>query len=145
MLQKLGGHIANCLTQAADAERRAAEASNEAVRADNETLARSWRHLAGSYRFVESLERFLLDAEKAKAARPPSETRVSKFPPFGIAFDPDSITVLTAAYNMAIEGQSASVHEIIAKGIIELASEGERDPDKLYRGALVRTSPLNEI
>jgi len=38
---------------------------------------------------------------------------------------------LTAAYQKAIDGKSASVHGIIAKRIIELASEGERDPSTL--------------
>jgi len=138
MLQKLDDHIADCLARAADAERRAAEASSEVMRADNESMARSWRHLARSYEFVQSLERFLLDADNAKGARPldpPVETEAFKFPP-GAVFDSDAIAVLTAVYNKAIEGQSPSVREIIAKRIIELASEGECDPDTLCHRAL---------
>jgi hypothetical protein len=54
----------------------------------------------------------------------------------GAVFDPKTIAVLTAAYGKAIEGQSASVREVIAKGIIELACESERDADKLCQGAL---------
>lgn len=141
MLQRLSEHIANCLERAADAERRAAEVSDEVVRLDNIRLARSWRHLASSYQFVESLERFLLDAENAEDARPPdppSETEGIKFRPPGTVFDPDAIAVLTAVYSKAIEGQPASVHEVIAKCIIDLATDGERDPDKLCRGARAR-------
>ena len=109
------------------------------MRIDNEQRAKSWRLLAGSYQFVESLERFLLDSDKAKSARPldpPMETEGPIFPLGGATFDPKTIAVLTAAYDKAIEGQSASAREVIAKRIIELACEGERDVDKLCQGAL---------
>ena len=141
MLQKLGDHIANCLARAAEAERRAAEAPNEATRIDNEQMAKAWRHLASSYQFVENLERFLLDSEEAKSARPPDppmETGDPIFPLRGATFDPKTIALLTAAYDKAIEGQPASVREVIARRIIELACEGERDVDKLCQGALAR-------
>ena len=52
------------------------------------------------------------------------------------SFDPETIAVLVAAYEDAIKGQSPAAREIIAKHIIELASEGERDPYKLCQGAL---------
>lgn len=138
MLQKLGDHIANCFARAVEAERPAAEASNEAIRVGYETMARSWRHLAGSYQFVESLERFLLDAAKAKVAPsgPPTERDVPIFPPPGAVFGPDTISAQVSAYNKAIEDQPVSAHEIIGKLIIELASEGERDADKLCQVAL---------
>jgi hypothetical protein len=138
MFQKLGDHIANCLARAADAERRAAEASSEDMRVDNERMAKTWRHLADSYQFVDSLERFLLKAEEAEGARPPEppiETEVSVFA-HGTTLDPQTIALLTATYHKAISGQPAAVHEIIAKRIIELASKGERDPDKLCLEAL---------
>jgi hypothetical protein len=58
------------------------------------------------------------------------------FPPPGTVFDPDALAVLTAAYEKAVREQASSLHETIAKRIIELASEGERDPDRLCHGAL---------
>jgi hypothetical protein len=58
------------------------------------------------------------------------------FPPPVAVFDPDAIAVLTAAYDKAVREQAGSPHETIAKRIIELASEGERDPDRLCHGAL---------
>ncbi len=140
MLQKLGDHIANCLARADDAERRAAETWNQALRLDDEKLAHSWRHLAASYQFVESLERLLLNAEKARGARPHDAPSALAVRPPGPVFDPDTIAVLTAAYHKTIEGQPVSARQEIAKRIIDLASEGERDPDKLYQGA--RALPL---
>jgi hypothetical protein len=138
MLQKLGDHIANCFARAAEAERQAAETSNQAIRVGYETMARSWRHIAGSYQFVESLERFLLDAAEAKGGLfgPPTERDVSIVPPSRAGFGPDTIGALISGYNKAIEDQLASAHEIIAKLIIGVAAEGERDADKLCQGAL---------
>ena len=57
------------------------------------------------------------------------------------AFGPDDIKVLTDAYDRARrslhdKGQPAIVQEIIAKRIIALAKDGERDPDRLCAGAL---------
>jgi hypothetical protein len=139
VLQKLGDHIANCLARAEAAERRAAEFADEALRTDNEKMAQTWRHLARSYEFVESLERFLLDGEKARNARPPDhpiETTAPAVPPFGAVFEPATLALLSAAYDKAVEGQPEGVREIIAKSLVELASQGERDPDRLCHGAL---------
>src|SRR5215469_3903057 len=139
MLQKLGDHIANCLELAANAEQRAAEAPTEALRIDHERMANTWRHLASSYQFVESLECFLLNANKARRTQPrdPANENGGRVLPLeGTTFDPETIAALTAAYDKAIEGQPASAHEIIGKCIIELASAGERDQDKLCHGAL---------
>jgi hypothetical protein len=58
------------------------------------------------------------------------------YPPPGATFDPETVAVLTAAYENAIKGQPVSTHEIIVKRIIELASEGERDPVRPSDGAL---------
>jgi hypothetical protein len=57
-------------------------------------------------------------------------------PPPSAVFDPDTLAVLTAAYEKAVREQAGSLRETIAKRIIELASEGERDPDRLCHGAL---------
>ena len=138
MLQKLGERIADCLAQAADAERRAAQTSDETIRVDNEKMARSWRLLASSYQFTESLERFLLDAGKAKGAGPPSRPVVAEAPFFsraGAPFDPGTMAALIGAHKI-LETTLASVREAAAERIVELASKGERDPDKLCRDAL---------
>lgn len=56
-------------------------------------------------------------------------------------FRPDEIKILCDAYARACKslhdkGQPAIVNEIIAQRIIALASDGERDPDRLSEGAL---------
>jgi hypothetical protein len=127
------------LALAAEAEQRAAEAPTEALRIDHERMAKTWRHLANSYQFVQSLERFLIDADRARRALPPEPANENGGRALllrGTGFDPETIATLTAAYDKAIEGLPASVRETIARRIIELASAGERDQDRLCHGAL---------
>jgi hypothetical protein len=57
------------------------------------------------------------------------------------AFDPETLGILSAAYEKAIaalhdRGQPEIVREIIAKRIIALAGKGVRDPDRLAQAAL---------
>ena len=144
MLQKLGDHIANCLTQAADAAQRAVEAPAEALRIDHERIAQTWRHLANSYQLVHSLECFLLDEDEARRTQPPNPANGNggvAFPLGGTTFTPETIAMLASAYDKAIEGQPDSVHEIIARWIIEFATTGERDQDKLCHVALALSKP----
>jgi hypothetical protein len=72
MLQRLAGHIADCLGRAADAERLAATTGDPRIQSEYSEIARRWAHLARSYQFVESLERFLLDGQRHRDT-PPSE------------------------------------------------------------------------
>lgn len=64
------------------------------------------------------------------------------------AFDPDTITLLASAFDtawdtvkksgnpLAVDDQAASTRERLAKRIIEMGKEGERDPQRLADGAL---------
>jgi hypothetical protein len=57
------------------------------------------------------------------------------------AFGPDEIALLVAAYKAALHelgqaGQSDPVAEIVAKKIIDLAKQGERDLDQLRKRAV---------
>ena len=56
-------------------------------------------------------------------------------------FTPEDIAALTAAFELALSKLELADRQdplavILAKFIIELAKEGERDPDKLCEGAL---------
>ena len=65
----------------------------------------------------------------------------------GAAFDPETVRVLSQAYETAVrligKGQPAPVLETLAKRIIELATTGERDPQKMVDHAIrgIRPSP----
>lgn len=57
------------------------------------------------------------------------------------SFDPETLTILAAAYDKAVAGihdrdQSKVVREVVAKRIIALAMKGERDPERLCQSAL---------
>jgi hypothetical protein len=59
----------------------------------------------------------------------------------GSAFSPDDITILTTAFEDALRTLRLSdrtdpATEMIAKKIISLAQQGERDPVRLREGAL---------
>ena len=63
------------------------------------------------------------------------------------AFDPETVSLLGAAYDSAISklnGQAASdaVREVVARRIIARASIGERDPDRLREVALAAIERL---
>jgi hypothetical protein len=55
-------------------------------------------------------------------------------------FEPETLAVLSAAYDQAIAALGADeldvVREIVAKRIIEAAARGERDADRLSHAAL---------
>jgi hypothetical protein len=132
------------MTRAEAAERRSAELTDPESRRDLERIAESWRHLARSYQFVESLERFLLDAEKWKNAPPPAPPVEKEAEVDGqrcaSALDPATIAQLSAVYDKVLahlHGKEPD-YEAIAKHIIALAAQGERDPNRLCQGTLAR-------
>jgi hypothetical protein len=61
----------------------------------------------------------------------------------GAVFEPDDIAVLTAAFQAALSKLGLGLVEhtdplrtAVAKAIVELAKDGERDPEKLCAAAL---------
>jgi hypothetical protein len=57
------------------------------------------------------------------------------------AFDPETVAVLCVAYDRARKsmhdtGQPRLVYEVIARRIVKLAEQGERDPDRLCADAI---------
>jgi len=64
VLRKLSDRVTECLTRAADAERRAREAVDPAARDDFLDMARRWSALAQSMQYVESVDEFLLDQRR---------------------------------------------------------------------------------
>jgi len=74
----------------------------------------------------------------------------SFFAAFQSAFAPEEVKTIIDAYDKACAllddgGQPDIVNEIIAKKIIALAAQGERDPDKLCKGALAGFKRTNRL
>ena len=63
----------------------------------------------------------------------------------GAAFEPETVRVLSQAYETAVrligKGQPGPVLETIAKRIIESATAGERDPQKMVDHAIRGVTP----
>ena len=60
-----------------------------------------------------------------------------------IVLDPETLALATSAYDKAIVDIGSTpevVREVIAKHIIRLIAEGERDPSVLYERALTSAS-----
>lgn len=56
-----------------------------------------------------------------------------------IALDPENLALAASAYDKAvveIGGAPEPVREVVAKRIIQLIAEGERDPNVLYKRAI---------
>ena len=71
--------------------------------------------------------------------------------PPAVAFDPDTITILSSALDEALvfakasngdafkmDGHAEALRVALAKHIVEMASQGERDGQRLVEGALAR-------
>ena len=69
MLHKPSDHVTECITRAADTERRAGEATDSQLRQDLLDIAKRWRHLADSYQFVESLDSFLVEQKSHRVGK----------------------------------------------------------------------------
>jgi hypothetical protein len=59
----------------------------------------------------------------------------------GRAFEPDVIAIISSAYQAVLTDLGLTDHEdkvtlLVARRIIELASDGERDPDRLRAASL---------
>jgi hypothetical protein len=52
------------------------------------------------------------------------------------AFDSEEIGVLASAFDAAVEGRAGPTAELIAKRIICLAQQGQRDPNRLRERAV---------
>lgn len=69
-------------------------------------------------------------------------THVIPFPiPTHPVFDPKTTALIVAAYDrvcteMQDAGQPEMIKELIAKRLIQIAGNGERDPEHLWRGTL---------
>jgi hypothetical protein len=66
----------------------------------------------------------------------------------GAAFEPETLALLTRAYEFALArigpNQPPIVLETIAKHIVEIAGRGERDPQKMVEFAVRGISPARD-
>jgi hypothetical protein len=132
MLQNIAAEISNCYERARQAREKAERAINDEFRADFLAAERRWLALANSYDLQHRLSRTIAEADRRRKAG--AVTRMLREQ--GIALDPDGVTRLTIAYHAVLHQVGLADREdaatlMVAKRIIDLAIQGERDPERL--------------
>ena len=137
MLQNLAAEIINCYERARLAREEAERASNDDFKADFLAAEGRWLALAHSYELQHRLSRIVAEFDRRRKAG--AITRMLREQ--GAAFGPVDVTRLTIAYHAVLHQLGLVDHEngatlIVAKRIVDLASQGERDPERLVATTL---------
>lgn len=137
MLQNLAAEIINCYERARLAREKAERAINDDFKADFLAAEGRWLALAHSYELQHRLSQTVAEFDRRRKAG--AITRM--LPKQGVAFDPDDVTRLTIAYDAVLHRLGLVDHEngaalTVARRIVDLASLGERDPERLVATTL---------
>ncbi len=132
MLQHLAAEIINCYERARQAREKAERAINDEFRADFLAAEGRWLALALSYERQHQLSRIVDEFDRRRKASAITLTLREQ----GLALDPDDVTRLDIAYHAVLHHFRLSEHTdgvtlVIAKRIVDLAAQGERDPERL--------------
>jgi hypothetical protein len=132
MLQNLAADIINCYERARLAREKAKRAINSEFRAEFLAAEGRWLALAQSYEKQHRLSRTIVEFDRRKKAGAITLTLRER----GIAFGPDDVTRLTIAYHAVLHQLGLVEREdgatlLAANRIVEIASQGERDPERL--------------
>jgi hypothetical protein len=131
MLQNLAAEIINCYERARQAREKAERAKDD-FKADFLSAEGRWLALAHSYELQHRLSRTVAEFDRCRKAGPIRRMLREQ----GVAFDPGDVTRLTIAYGAALHQLGLvdcedSATLMVAKRIIDLASLGERDSERL--------------
>jgi hypothetical protein len=137
MLQNLAAEIINCYERARRAREKAERAINDEFKADVLAAEARWLALANSYEGQHRLSRTITEFDRRRKAG--AIARMLR--EHGGVFDADDLTRLTIAYGAVLHQLGLVEREdgatlMVAKRIIELATQGERDPERLAAATL---------
>jgi hypothetical protein len=123
VLENLAEEILYCHERARRALRKAGGATTDQLTADFLAIARGWMVLAHGYEREHKASRHVADFTRMLREQ-------------GGAFDPDDIVRLDIAYHAVLHQLGLADIEdaatlIVAKRVIDLAAQGERDPERL--------------
>jgi hypothetical protein len=142
MLQNLTAEIMNCYERARQAREKAECAISAEFKAEFLAAESQWLALAESYDNQQRLSLAVTEFERRRKAgainRMLRET--------GDVFEPEVIARLTVAYKATLDLLRLADREdtgtlMVAKRIIDLATQGERDPERLM-AATIEVLPL---
>jgi hypothetical protein len=137
MLENLAAEIIHCYERARQAREKAKVASSDEFRADFIAAESRWLALAYSYERQHQLSRTVSEFDRRRKAG--AITRMLREQ--GGAFDPDVVAQLDIAYHTVLHHLGLADREdgatlMVARRVIDLAAQGERDPERLTAGTL---------
>jgi hypothetical protein len=132
MLQNLAADIINCYERARQAREKADRAINNDFKADFLAAEDRWLALARSYELQHRLSRTAAELDRRRKAGPINRMLREQ----GVVFDPADVTRLTIVYHAVLHQLGLVDREdgatlMVAKRIVDLATLGERDPERL--------------
>jgi hypothetical protein len=135
MVQNLATEAVNCYERARLARERAGSTSDN-FKADFVAAERRWRVLAETYEHLHRLSS-MAGFERLRKAGAISRALSDQ----DVALDPDDVTRLEVAYYAVIRHLGLAQREdgatlLVAKRIVQLASEGQRDPARLMAATI---------
>ena len=137
MLKQPQEKIRHCYQRAAESHERAARATDAQAKTRYLAMEERWLRLARNYEFTESLSDFGAEARRHLEER--CRARLARIN--DNAFSPEDVTILIDAFEAALKALALKVREDpltlrVARYIIELAKQGERDPTRLCERTL---------
>jgi len=145
MLQNLDAEISDCYERARRAREKAELAINNEFKGDFLAAEGRWLALALSYELRVATSASIELDRRGKVGSLSLMLREQ-----GIAFDPEAVAQLDIAYRAVLAQLGLVDHEdsatlTVAKRIVDLAAEGERDPERLTAAtvkAFAKRKPL---
>jgi hypothetical protein len=131
MLQNLAAEIINCYERARHPRERAERARSDQFKADFLAAEGRWLALAYSYEHQHRSSRTIHEFDRRRKAG----AIIRMLRDQGVVFDPDDVTRLTIAYHAVLHQLGLDREDgatlMVAKRIVDLATLGNRDPERL--------------
>src|SRR5262244_2479223 len=125
MLKRPHDKIRHCYRRAAQCRERAAQAKDAEAKSKFLAIEERWLRVARSYEFTESLSDFGAEARRHLEEKcPPRLAHINDN-----AFAPEDVTILVEAFEGALT-------LCVARCVIDLGKQGERDPTRLRERTL---------
>src|SRR5262244_2832318 len=137
MLKRPHDKIRHCYRRAAQCRERAAQAKDAEAKSKFLAIEERWLRVARSYEFTESLSDFGAEARRHLEEKcPPRLAHINDN-----AFAPEDVTILVEAFEGALKALELKHREdpltlCVARCIIDLGKQGERDPTRLRERTL---------
>jgi hypothetical protein len=146
MLVRLSQRIARCLERARLCREQASAAADLASQRDFSDLQDRWLGLAASYEFCQRMASRTddLDAHRRDVRSIPNRAEGVRY-----VRNADAVACMTLAYNEIMKAVSLTRAEMpesiaVARLIVDLATQGERDPDRLCDSVLSLLNARNQ-